>query len=78
MDSQINEALELIDMLKEDQDCSKKLAAGLEQIKLLLKGTEELKVQKSVHALEELDLQGISSHLRSQIWELISFLESFA
>tara|TARA_Y100000310_G_C20158313_1_gene567917 strand:+ start:123 stop:359 length:237 start_codon:yes stop_codon:yes gene_type:complete len=78
MDSQISEAIELIDMLKEDQDCSKKLTAGLEQIKILLKSTDELKVQKAVHALEELDMQGISSHLRSQVWELISFLESFA
>ena len=78
MDSQIQEALELIEMLTEDQDCSKKVAEGLKGVANLLKGSEELKIQKAIHAIEELDLQGISSHLRNQIWELISFLESMA
>ncbi|MBT4604425.1 hypothetical protein HOC01_02200 [archaeon] len=78
MENQIAEALELIEILKEDQDCSKKLGEGLTAISTLLKGDLELRVQKGVHALEELDLQGMPSHLRSQVWELISFLESFA
>ena len=74
----LNEAEELIEMICEDSDCSKRLKEHLMNVKKILEGNEELKVQKAIHCLEELDLQGISTYMRSQMWDLISLLESMS
>ncbi|MBT4446149.1 hypothetical protein HOA92_06890 [archaeon] len=76
MQEDLHEAGELIEMICEDSDCSKRLKEHLMEVKKILEGEEELKVQKAIHSVEELDLQGISTYLRSQMWDLISLLES--
>ena len=76
MQEDLHEAGELIEMICEDSDCSKRLKENLMDVKKILEGDEELRVQKAIHSLEELDIQGISSYLRSQMWDLISLLES--
>ena len=78
MQEEIHEATELIEMIREDPDCSKRLKENLKNISKNLLGEEDLKIQKGIHAIEELDLQGISSYIRSQLWELISLLESLS
>ena len=78
MQEGIHEATELIEMIREDPDCSKRLKENLKDISQNLLGEEDLKIQKAIHAIEELELQGISSYIRSQLWELISLLESLS
>jgi uncharacterized protein (UPF0147 family) len=78
MQDDLFEAIELIEMICGDADCSKRLKENLNGVKIILEGDEELKIQKAVHALEELDLQGISTYMRSQMWDLISLLESLS
>lgn len=76
MQEQLSEAKEMIDMICEDPDCSKRLKENLDSIKKILDSEQDLNVQKAIHAIEELELQGISSNLRGQMWELVSLLES--
>tara|TARA_Y100000310_G_scaffold343061_1_gene448967 strand:- start:1548 stop:1787 length:240 start_codon:yes stop_codon:yes gene_type:complete len=76
MQEELFEAQEMIDMISEDPDCSKRLKENLASIKRILESEQDLNVQKAIHAVEELELQGISSNLRSQMWELVSLLES--
>ncbi len=78
MQEDVHEATEMIEMICEDPDCSKRLKENLSNISKDLLGEEDLKIQKAIHSLEELDLQGISTYIRSQLWELISLLESLA
>ena len=70
------EILEAIEMIKEDQDASKKLKESLDRIASLLKADDSLKVEKAVLELEEINSQGVSSYIRTQLWDLISKLES--
>ena len=76
MQEELFEAGEMIDMICEDPDCSKRLKENLNSIKKILESDQDLNIQKAIHAVEELELQGISSNLRSQMWELVSLLES--
>ncbi len=76
MQEELFEAGEMIDMICEDPDCSKRLKENLVSIKKILESDQDLNIQKAIHAVEELELQGISSNLRSQMWELVSLLES--
>lgn len=76
MQEELFEASEMIEMICEDPDSSKRLKENLHSIKQILESQEDLNIQKAIHAIEELELQGISSNVRSQIWELVSLLES--
>ena len=76
MQEGIFEATQMIEMISEDPDCSKRLKEDLQSIKKILESDEDLFIQKAIHAVEELEMQGISSNLRSQMWELVSLLES--
>lgn len=76
MQDQLFEAGEMIELICEDPDCSKRLKESLGLIKKILESEQDLNIQKAIHAVEELELQGISSNLRSQMWELVSLLES--
>jgi hypothetical protein len=76
MQDQLFEAGEMIELICEDPDCSKRLKESLGSIKKILESEQDLNIQKAIHAVEELELQGISSNLRSQMWELVSLLES--
>ena len=76
MQEELFEAGEMIDMICEDPDCSKRLKENLNSIKKIIESDQDLNIQKAIHAVEELELQGISSNLRSQMWELVSLLES--
>ena len=73
IDEEIFEALE---MIKEDQDASKKLKENISQVITLLKTEgEDLRVEKAIHQLEEMNNNSVTSYIKTMLWDVISSLE---
>jgi len=72
----ISEIISHLDELKEDGDTSKNLKAKLSQVITLLNSHSELSVDKSLLLLEEVNSLNLSSYHRTQVWDIISLLES--
>ncbi len=71
------EVFEYLEMIKGDQDASKSLKDHIKGVENILNNkSEELRPQKAILELEELNSQHISSYLKTQIWDVISRLES--
>lgn len=71
------EVFEYLEMIKGDQDASKSLKDHINKVENILNNkSEELRLQKAILELEELNSQHISSYLKTQIWDVISRLES--
>lgn len=71
------EVFEYLEMIKGDQDASKSLKDNIKRVENILNNkSEELRPQKAILELEELNSQHISSYLKTQIWDVISRLES--
>ncbi len=73
---QIQDALELLHLLSEDEDAGKVLRERLNSIITLLTSKAPLALEKSLLELEELNSLDISSYLRTQVWDVVSLLES--
>ena len=73
---QIKEVIAYLDQLKEDPDTSKRFKEKAQQIIILLNADAELAVEKALIALEELNSLDLSSYHRTQVWDVISMLES--
>ena len=75
----VEEVLELIDSLEEDKSIPKNVRAILEDIKALLRdNTRELglRIDSAVHLIDGISLDpNLSSHTRTQVWNLTSLLE---
>lgn len=71
------EVFEYLEMIKDDQDASRSLREHIKRVENILNNkSEELRSQKAIFELEELNSQHISSYLKTQIWDVISRLES--
>ena len=68
--------IEALEFLKEDTMTTKKLKDTANQIIILLKEDSDSKVDKALRELEELDSSEIPSYDRTQIWDIVSMLES--
>ncbi|PIN73559.1 hypothetical protein COV20_05035 [Candidatus Woesearchaeota archaeon CG10_big_fil_rev_8_21_14_0_10_45_16] len=72
----IEEAVENLTALMEDSDISKKCKEKVEKIIEILHSDVNLSVEKALDALEEMSSSDISSYHRTQIWGIISILET--
>ena len=72
----LQEALESLEMLQEDQDASKRIKEKTHKVITLLNSQEEMSISKALMELEELNSNEISSYLRTQVWDIVSLLES--
>ncbi len=70
------DVIEQLELLQEDADLRKKMKEKLESIITLLKGGESLAIEKSLQQLAELNSRDVSSYHRTQIWDIISLLET--
>jgi len=75
MDELEQEILESLEMIKEDQDANKKLKEDLDKIITIFKSDEELKIEKSVLELEEINSY-TTSYIKTLLWDVINKLES--
>ncbi len=76
MDDLVVEAIENLRSLKDDSDTSKRFKEKAEKIIILLQSNGPLSIEKALSDLEELNTLDISTYLRTQIWAIISLLES--
>ncbi len=72
----LNDAITLLNNLEQDPDINKRVKEKSSQILTLLQSNSPLCVQKALFALEELNSQDLSSYHRTQIWDIVSLLES--
>jgi len=76
MNVRIQEVVEYLELLKEDIDASKRFKEKTEIIIAILTSNEELAIEKALIGLEELNSLEMSSYNRTQVWDVISMLES--
>ncbi|MEK6900762.1 MAG: UPF0147 family protein [Nanoarchaeota archaeon] len=74
--TQIKEVIDYLGQLQEDPDTSKRFKEKAQQIIVLLSGPADMAVEKALLALEELNSFDLSSYHRTQVWDVISMLES--
>ncbi len=72
----LQDAIELLQMLTEEEDAGKALRERVNSIITLLTSKAPLAVEKSLLELEELNSLEISSYFRTQVWDVVSLLES--
>ncbi|MBT3836084.1 hypothetical protein HOD05_01705 [Candidatus Woesearchaeota archaeon] len=72
----LQEALGSLEMLQEDDDASKRIKEKANKVITLLNSQEEMAISKALMELEELNSNEISSYLRTQVWDIVSLLES--
>ncbi len=72
----VDNAVELLRMFLEDEDAGKVLRERTTMIINLLSHGGELAVEKALIQLEEISSLGLSSYHRTQVWDVVSLLES--
>jgi len=72
----VQEAVECLEMLNEDGDASKRIKQKASEVITILKNNEDLAVDKALMELEDLNSNDISSYHRTQVWDIVSLLES--
>ena len=73
---QIEEIISHLNSLKEENDLGKKFRAKAEQVISILTSDVQLAVEKALIELEELNSMEMPSYHRTQVWDVISMLES--
>ena len=73
---QVEEVVAHLAALKAETDVSKRLKEKTEQVIILLKSDSDLAVQKALLELEELNSFDMNSYHRTQVWDIVSMLES--
>lgn len=74
----MNQIIEALEQLKENPMIIKKVKEKADQIILFLQQASETNIDKALRELEELDSSEIPSYDRTQLWDIISLLESSA
>lgn len=76
MSEGLQEVLNSLEALKDDRDLGKKVKEKTELVISILKNNKALAIEKAMIELEELNSYEISSYHRTQVWDIISLLES--
>ena len=80
MDDQLMNIVAVLEELREDDTVPRNIKSKVEEISKVLQGDEDdikIKVDKALHLLDEIaDDSNLKSYTRSQIWNLVSMLES--
>ena len=76
INSPYQEVIEHLSLLAEDSEASKLFKEKAKQAILILRNNQDLAIDKALSELEELSSNEMSSYHRTQIWDVISLLES--
>ncbi|HLC82080.1 MAG TPA: UPF0147 family protein [Candidatus Nanoarchaeia archaeon] len=74
--SPYQEAIDHLCLLVEDSDVSKSFKEKAKSAISILQGSQELAIDKALLKLEEMSFLDLSSYHRTQVWDVISLLES--
>ena len=72
----INDAVGLLHILMGEEDSGKVFCERAAKVISLLQNNSELAVEKALLELEDLNMLDLPSYLRTQIWDVVSLLES--
>lgn len=72
----LHDAVELLQNLLDDEDSGKVLRERASSIITLLNSNAQLSIEKALLELEELNNLDLSSYHRTQVWDIVSLLES--
>ena len=73
---QFMEVVEYLEQLREDPDATKKFKEKADVIITILTNEPELAADKALFILEEMNSGDLPSYHRTQVWDVISMLES--
>ncbi|MBT4936272.1 hypothetical protein HOL21_01375 [Candidatus Woesearchaeota archaeon] len=73
---QVQEIVEYLTDLSQDNDMGKRFKEKAERVITILTSNIPLAVEKSLHELEELNSSDVPSYCRTQLWDVVSMLES--
>jgi uncharacterized protein (UPF0147 family) len=76
MSEEYQEVIEHLELFREESDLNKRFKEKADASINILTGEGELLVQKALLELEELNSSDLSSYHRTQLWDIISLLES--
>tara|TARA_Y100000310_G_scaffold343131_1_gene449373 strand:+ start:8656 stop:8889 length:234 start_codon:yes stop_codon:yes gene_type:complete len=72
----VSSVLEMLEEIQSDSLASKRLKEKITEIISILNDSNELKIDKAIHELEGLNGMEIPSYNRTQLWDVVSMLES--
>ncbi len=73
---QVTEVIEYLSELKEEPDCCKRFKEKAASVITILSSDVELPIEKALMELEDLNNIDMPSYNRTQVWDVISMLES--
>lgn len=76
MNNPYQEAINILSTLIEDAETSKFFKEKAKVAIIILQNKKELALDKAIHELEELGSHEMPSYYRTQVWDVISLLES--
>jgi len=76
MNSTIKDAIDCLKVLQEETDISKKFRERMGVVIKILNSNEDLFIEKALNELDELNSLDVPSYHRTQVWDIISLLES--
>ncbi|MDO8511610.1 MAG: UPF0147 family protein [Nanoarchaeota archaeon] len=76
MNDNLQEVITRLEELRGEFDSNKKLKEKITAVILILNQDAELTIEKALSELEELNSLNLSSYHRTQIWDVVSLLES--
>ena len=76
MNERINEVISHLEELREEFDSNRKLKEKMEAVISILSNEPEMAVEKALIELEELNSVNLPPYHRTQVWGIVSLLES--
>ena len=76
MNDNLQEVIARLEELRGEFDSNKKLKEKITAVILILNQDAELTIEKALSELEELNSLNLSSYHRTQLWDVVSLLES--
>ena len=76
MNNDFQEVIVRLEELKEEFDSNKKLKEKMDVVISILRKNPDLVIEKALSELEELNSLNLPSYHRTQIWDVVSLLES--
>ena len=76
MNDNLQEVITRLEELREEFGSNKKLKEKINVVILILNQDAELTIEKALSELEELNSLNLPSYHRTQLWDVVSLLES--
>lgn len=76
MDENLQEVVARLEELKEEFDANKRLKEKIDTVISILNQDADLVIEKALSELEELNSMNLPSYHRTQLWDVVSLLES--